>query len=57
MLLGVRVKPINRLPDKRSFLAEVMRKDLNLFSEDTILETNLSLTYHSIISPWHKFFS
>jgi dTDP-4-dehydrorhamnose 3,5-epimerase len=55
MLQGIRVKPINRLPDERGFFTEVMRKDWkDLFAEDTIVQVNLSLTYPSIIRAWHR---
>jgi dTDP-4-dehydrorhamnose 3,5-epimerase len=55
MLEGIRVKPINRLPDERGFFTEVMRKDWkDLFAEDVIVQANLSLTYPNIIRAWHR---
>jgi dTDP-4-dehydrorhamnose 3,5-epimerase len=55
MLQGIRVKPINRLPDERGFFTEVMRKDWkDLLAEDTIAQANLSLTYPNIIRAWHR---
>jgi dTDP-4-dehydrorhamnose 3,5-epimerase len=55
MLQGIRVKPINQLPDERGFFTEVMRKDWkDLFAEDTIVQANLSLTYPNIIRAWHR---
>jgi len=55
MLQGVRIKPINRLPDERGFFTEVMRKDWKeLFAEDTIVQANLSLTYPRVIRAWHR---
>ena len=55
MLQGIRVKPINRLPDERGFFTEVMRKDWKeLFGEDTVAQANLSSTYPSIIRAWHR---
>jgi len=55
MLQGVRLKPINRLPDERGFFTEVMRTDWkDLFEEDSIAQANLSLTYPEIIRAWHR---
>lgn len=55
MLQGIRIKPINRLPDERGFFCEVMRKDWkDLFEEDKIAQANLSLTYPKIIRAWHR---
>ncbi|MGO8806714.1 MAG: dTDP-4-dehydrorhamnose 3,5-epimerase family protein [Candidatus Bathyarchaeia archaeon] len=55
MLTGIRVKPINRLPDERGFFTEVMRKDWkDLFGEDTVAQANLSSTYPGVIRAWHR---
>ena len=55
MLKGIRVKPINRLPDERGFFTEVMRKDWkDLFGEDTVAQANLSSTYPGVIRAWHR---
>jgi dTDP-4-dehydrorhamnose 3,5-epimerase len=55
MLQGIRVKPISRLPDERGFFTEVMRKDWkDLFGEDIVSQTNLSLTYPGVIRAWHR---
>ena len=55
MLQGIRVKPINRLPDERGFFTEIMRKDWKeLFGEDTVAQANLSSTYPGIIRAWHR---
>ena len=55
MLKGIRIKPINRLPDERGFFTEVMRKDWkDLFEEDTVAQANLSFTYPNIIRAWHR---
>ena len=52
---GIRVKPLNRLPDERGFFSEVMRRDWkDLFAKDTIVQANLSLTYPNIIRAWHR---
>jgi dTDP-4-dehydrorhamnose 3,5-epimerase len=54
-LNGIRIKPINRLPDERGFFTEVMRKDWKeLFAEDTVAQANLSFTYPNIIRAWHR---
>jgi dTDP-4-dehydrorhamnose 3,5-epimerase len=55
MLEGIRVKPINRLPDERGSFTEVMRKDWkDLFGEDTVAQANLSSTYPGVIRAWHR---
>ena len=55
MLQGIRVKPINRLPDERGFFTEVMRKDWkDLFGEDNVVQANLSSTYPGVIRAWHR---
>lgn len=55
MLKGLRIKPINRLPDERGFFAEVMRSDWKeLFEDDKVTQANLSCTYPGIIRAWHR---
>jgi dTDP-4-dehydrorhamnose 3,5-epimerase len=55
MLTGIRVKPMNRLPDERGFFTEVMRKDWNdLFGEDAVAQANLSWTFPGVIRAWHR---
>jgi dTDP-4-dehydrorhamnose 3,5-epimerase len=55
MLNGIRIKPINRLPDERGFFCEVMRTDWkDLFEEDKIAQANLSFTYPTIKRAWHR---
>jgi len=55
MLKGIKIKPINRLPDERGFFCEVMRKDWkDLFGEDNIVQANFSFTYPNVIRAWHR---
>ena len=55
MLKGIKIKSISRFPDERGFFCEVMRKDWkDLFAEDTVAQTNLSLTYPNLIRAWHR---
>ena len=55
MLQGIRVRPIKRLPDERGVFSEVMRTDWkDLFEEDTVAQSNLSVTYPGIIRAWHR---
>ena len=56
MLTGIVIKPLKRLPDERGFFTEIFRKDwTDLFAEkDEIVQSNLSITYPSIIRAWHK---
>jgi dTDP-4-dehydrorhamnose 3,5-epimerase len=55
MLKGIRIKPINRLPDERGFFCEVMRTDWkDLFEKDEIVQANLSFTHPTVIRAWHR---
>jgi len=55
MLAGIKIKPIKRFIDERGFFAEVMRKDWkDLFTEDTVVQSNLSFTYPNAIRAWHR---
>jgi dTDP-4-dehydrorhamnose 3,5-epimerase len=55
MLQGIRIRPIQRIPDERGFFSEVMRKDWKeLFGEDNVAQANLSFTYPNIIRAWHR---
>jgi dTDP-4-dehydrorhamnose 3,5-epimerase len=55
MLNGIKTKSINRLPDERGFFCEVMRKDWqDLFSEDTVAQSNFSYSYPTVIRAWHR---
>ena len=50
MLKGVTIKSVKLFSDERGFFSEVMRKDWReLFSEDEIVQANLSLTYPGVI--------
>jgi len=55
MLPGVRTLEIKKLPDERGFFAEVHRADWKEFLEgDTIVQSNLSLSYPGMIRAWHQ---
>ena len=55
MLTSIVVKPLKSIPDERGFFTEVMRKDWrDLFQEDTIAQSNVSLSYPTIIRAWHR---
>ncbi|MCW4015240.1 MAG: dTDP-4-dehydrorhamnose 3,5-epimerase family protein [Candidatus Bathyarchaeota archaeon] len=54
-LKGVKTYELNILPDERGFFAEALRYDWKEFLEDeSILQTNLSYSYPSIVRAWHK---
>jgi dTDP-4-dehydrorhamnose 3,5-epimerase len=55
MLKGVTIRRLKRFPDERGFFTEVMRKDWkDLFGEDEIAQSNLSITYPGVIRAWHR---
>jgi dTDP-4-dehydrorhamnose 3,5-epimerase len=55
MLAGITVKPIKCLIDERGSFSEIMRKDWkDLFGDDNIAQSNLSITYPGIIRAWHR---
>ena len=55
MLPGVRSWDIKKLPDERGFFAEIMRSDLGAPLEgDTIVQSNLSMSYPGMIRAWHR---
>jgi len=54
-LPGIRVKQLRRTADERGFFTEIMRTDwADIFSQDQIVQANLSVTYPNIIRAWHK---
>jgi len=55
MLEGIQIKPLKRRSDERGLFVELMRKDWKeLFKEDDIVQTNLSISYPGIIRAWHR---
>jgi dTDP-4-dehydrorhamnose 3,5-epimerase len=55
MLPGVMIKPLRRFSDERGSFTEVFRNDWkDLIENDQILQTNLSVTYPSLVRAWHK---
>jgi dTDP-4-dehydrorhamnose 3,5-epimerase len=55
MLPGIRALDIKKLPDERGFFAEGMRSDWTEFLDgDTIVQTNLSMSYPGMIRAWHR---
>jgi dTDP-4-dehydrorhamnose 3,5-epimerase len=55
MLPGVRSWDIKKLPDERGFFAEGMRSDwAELLQGDTIVQTNVSMSYPGMIRAWHR---
>ena len=55
MLAGITIKPIKCLLDERGSFSEIMRKDWkDLFGDDNIAQSNLSITYPGIIRAWHR---
>lgn len=55
MLPGLRVKPLNRMPDERGSFTEIFRADWkDLVEDDVIVQANHSVTYPGIIRAWHR---
>lgn len=56
MLPGVRIKDLKKIPDERGFFAELLRKDWKEYvdEDDEFVQSNLSMTYPSIIRAWHR---
>jgi dTDP-4-dehydrorhamnose 3,5-epimerase len=55
MLPGLRVKPLNRMPDERGSFTEIFRKDWkDIVEDDVILQANHSVTYPGVIRAWHR---
>jgi dTDP-4-dehydrorhamnose 3,5-epimerase len=53
-LEGVKVWPLNILPDERGFFAEALRQDWHDFIDEPIVQANLSYSYPNVIRAWHK---
>ncbi|HQG61884.1 MAG TPA: dTDP-4-dehydrorhamnose 3,5-epimerase family protein [Methanofastidiosum sp.] len=54
-LEGVRTYDIKINPDERGFFSEIMRSDWKEFLEnDSIIQTNLSYSYPSMVRAWHR---
>jgi dTDP-4-dehydrorhamnose 3,5-epimerase len=55
LLDGIIVKPLKKFADERGFFTEIFRKDWReLFEEESIVQSNLSITYPDVIRAWHK---
>jgi dTDP-4-dehydrorhamnose 3,5-epimerase len=55
MLPGLRIKPLNRMPDERGSFTEIFRKDWkDLLENDVTVQANHSVTYPGIIRAWHR---
>lgn len=55
MLEGIIIKPLKKFADERGFFTEIFRKDWReLFEEDNIVQSNLSITYPGFVRAWHK---
>jgi dTDP-4-dehydrorhamnose 3,5-epimerase len=55
MLPGVRALDLKKFPDERGFFSEAMRTDWTEFLEgDTIVQTNISMSYPGMIRAWHR---
>ncbi len=55
MLPGIRIKPLNRMPDERGSFTEIFRNDWkDLLEGDTVAQANHSVTYPGIIRAWHR---
>jgi dTDP-4-dehydrorhamnose 3,5-epimerase len=55
MLPGVRVHDLKKLPDERGYFCEAMRADWpELLEGDSIVQTNLSMSYPGMIRAWHR---
>jgi dTDP-4-dehydrorhamnose 3,5-epimerase len=55
MLAGIKVKQLKRFSDERGFFTELMRKDWkDLLNTDSIVQSNLSITYPGMVRAWHR---
>jgi len=55
MLKGINIKPLKRNDDERGAFTELMRNDWkDLLNEDSLVQTNFSITYPRIIRAWHR---
>ncbi len=55
MLPGIRIKPLNRMPDERGSFTEIFRNDWkDLLEGGTVAQANHSVTYPGIIRAWHR---
>lgn len=55
MLPGVRVWDVAKFVDERGFFAEIVRADLGEpLGGDTVVQTNLSMSYPGMIRAWHR---
>jgi len=55
MLPGVRIHNLRRIPDERGVFCELLRADWQeLLGQDTIVQSNLSMSYPGVIRAWHR---
>lgn len=54
MLEGIVVKPLKRFADERGFFTEIFRSDWKEVFFDSIVQSNLSITYPGVVRAWHK---
>jgi dTDP-4-dehydrorhamnose 3,5-epimerase len=55
MLPGLKIKPLNRMPDERGSFTEIFRKDWkDLLENDAAVQANHSVTHPGIIRAWHR---
>lgn len=55
MLPGVMIRDIRRIVDERGYFAEVFREDWrDLFGNDRIVQSNLSVSHPGTIRAWHR---
>ena len=53
-LEGVRVYELNISPDERGFFTEAFREDWHEFTDESIVQANLSYSYPNVVRAWHK---
>ena len=54
-LPGVKLADLQRFPDERGIITEILRSDWKeLLGEDSIVQANFSVTYPGIIRAWHR---
>jgi dTDP-4-dehydrorhamnose 3,5-epimerase len=55
LLEGIRIQEIRKNVDERGFFSEIFREDWKeLFGQDEIVQTNLSVSYPGMIRAWHR---
>ena len=55
MLPGIKIFNLKKSVDERGFFCELLRNDWQeLLDNDTIIQTNLSMSHPQIVRAWHK---